>query len=621
MSPAWIRRERSPRRSLVLGALAVTTSASVVVAGAPSASADTCGYTGTLIRQIQDTAHLSAMDESKVTDVRGVVTAVASNGFWFQDPCPDTDDATSEGLFVYTSQSPQTTVGDEVSVDGTVSEYRPGGSSTGNLTITELTSPSITTLGTQPLPAPVVIGSAGRVPPTTVIDDDATGNVENSGSFDVTTDGIDFYESLEGMRVQVDNPVAAAPTNKYGEIPVLGDDGANADVRTARGGIVLRENDPNPERIVLDDRALSGATPQVNTGDHFGSAAVGVLDFSFGNFKLQLTDQLSRVDSGLAQETTSAPTAGQLAVATMNVENLSAKSSQAKFDGLANQIVTNLAAPGIIAVQEIQDNSGPDGGPTTADKTWGMLIDAITAAGGPSYDYRQIDPQNGADGGQPGGNIRVGFLFRPDRVSVASGTHGDATTAVEVIDTGVSGDRVGLSLNPGRIDPNNSAFNDSRKPLVGKFYADGTPVFVIANHFNSKYGDDPLFGRYQPPNTPSETQRTAQAQVVADFYDQMEALDPNAGVVVAGDLNDFEYSATVDTLANAGLIDLPATLPDSDRYSYLYDGNSQVLDHLLLSPALVTAGYEFDAVHTNAEFHPGDRPTDHDPQVARVTIN
>jgi hypothetical protein len=34
----------------------------------------------------------------------------------------------------------------------------------------------------------------------------------------------------------------------------------------------------------------------------------------------------------------------------------------------------------------------------------------IGAAGGPTYDFRQIDPVDDQDGGEPGGNIRVGFL-------------------------------------------------------------------------------------------------------------------------------------------------------------------------------------------------------------------
>jgi predicted extracellular nuclease len=104
------------------------------------------------------------LNGSNVSDVRGVVIAKGSNGFWYQDPCPDIDPATSEGLFVYTSQAPNVQVGDEVAVNGKVTEFRPGGSTTANLTITELTSPSITKLGTTSVPAATVIGTGGRVP-------------------------------------------------------------------------------------------------------------------------------------------------------------------------------------------------------------------------------------------------------------------------------------------------------------------------------------------------------------------------------------------------------------------------------------------------------------------------
>lgn len=584
-----------------------------------SGGGGTCDYPGDRIRSIQGSAHVSPRKGASVSDVRGVVTAKSANGFWFQDPCPDADPATSEGLFVYTSTAPSVAVGDEVAVNGTVTEYRPGGASSSNLTTTELTSPTVTTLGAKPVPAATVVGAGGRVPPTTVIDDDATGSVETSGSFDATTDGIDFYESMEGMRLQLNDAVAVGPTNKYNEVPVVGDDGANASVRTARGGIVLRQNDANPERVLLDDAVLAGSVPTVNAGDHFSAAATGVLTYAYGNFKLELTSALTGVSGNLARETTAPAAAGQLSVATFNVENLDPTDPQSTFDGLAQALVTNLASPGILTVEEIQDNDGAaNTAVVDASTTWGKLIDAITAAGGPTYDYREIDPTDDADGGQPGGNIRVGFLFRPDVVTFAAGTAGDATTAVAVSSTGDAADPVALSHNPGRIDPTNSAFNSSRKPVVGKFYFQNKPVFVVANHWNSKGGDDPLFGRYQPPTRSSETQRNQQAQIVADFVDRVEAVDAQARVVVAGDLNDFEYSTAVQTLVTAGLRDLPSELPDAERYTYVYQGNSQVLDHILLSSSLVSAGYSYDVVHLNSEF--ATQLSDHDPAVARVTI-
>ena len=128
---------------------------------------------------------------------------------------------------MFTSSAPTVAAGDGVEVTGLVTEFRPGGAAQPNLTTTELASPSITLLSSgNPLPVPQVVGAGGRVAPTMVIEDDPGGNVETGGVFDPAFDGIDFYESLEGMRVQVNNPVATGPTNPFGEISVLPDDGA-----------------------------------------------------------------------------------------------------------------------------------------------------------------------------------------------------------------------------------------------------------------------------------------------------------------------------------------------------------------------------------------------------------
>src|SRR5205085_2548109 len=83
------------------------------------------------------------------------------------------------------------------------------------------------------------IGIGGRMPPTSVIEDDASsGNVETSGVFDPASDGLDLYESLEAMLVQINDPVIVGPTNSFNEIPVLPDDGSWAGPRTAHGGIL-----------------------------------------------------------------------------------------------------------------------------------------------------------------------------------------------------------------------------------------------------------------------------------------------------------------------------------------------------------------------------------------------
>jgi predicted extracellular nuclease len=573
------------------------------------------GGSGTRIHDIQGTSHVSPLSGKSVTGVPGVVTAKDGTGFWVQDPQPDADPATSEGIYVYTSAAPTVAVADSVTVSGTVSEFRPGGSGGAtNLTTTEITSPTVTTVAHGvAMPAPTVVGPGGRVPPGTVIEDDATGDVETSGAFDPASDGIDFWESLEGMRVELDDAAVVGPRTSFGEIPVVPQGSAT---RTNRGGIVLRSGDPNPERVIVDD-ALA-ATPTANVGDTLAGATVGVLGYSFGDFKLEVTSAPTVRGGGLARESTTPATSGQLAAATFNVENLAPSDPQSKFDRLAATIVANLAAPDLIAVEEIQDNSGAtDDGTVAADVTLGKLTSAIDAAGGPAYAWREIDPVNDADGGQPGGNIRQVFLFRTDRgLSFVDRPGGASTAATAVTNTGGV---PALSYSPGRIDPTNGAFTASRKPLAGEFRWNGRTVFAIANHFNSKGGDQPLFGHFQPPSRPSETQRHQQASVVRGFVDQILAVDPNAAVVVLGDLNDFEFSQTTDILTAGGaLVDLPRTLPLAERYTYDYEGNSEVLDHVLLSTSLAGTGYGYDVVHVNSEF--ADQVSDHEPQVVRLPL-
>ncbi|HIQ12526.1 MAG TPA: hypothetical protein EYH29_06630, partial [Caldilineales bacterium] len=596
---------------------------------APSSNASNqSSINPTYIHEVQGAQHLSPFVNQRVDHVYGVVTVTDRRGFWMQTPDADVDasDATSEGIYVYVGSTPTVASGDEVLVTADVTEYYPGGYSTGNLSITELSNPSIIVLTqNNPLPSPTVLGDGGRIPPNQIIDNDSTGDVNNTPTFDPDEDGIDFYESVEGMRVQINDAVAVAPTNKYGEIVVVGDNGAHAGLRTYRGGIALRPDDPNPERIIIDD-ALVPDEPQVLPGDRFQEPIVGVMHYSYGNFKVLNPDPLPAVtSSGLGKEYAK-PAYGQLTVATFNVENLDPGDGAAKFNDLAAIIVQHMRSPDIIGVEEVQDNNGPaDDGTVDASVTFQTLIDAIQTAGGPLYEYRQINPENNADGGQPGANIRVGFLFRPDRVTFVDRPGGDATTPtdVQMIPGGPA-----LTLSPGRVDPNNPAFNEdpnlgyeaSRKSLAGEFIFQGYKVFVIVNHFKSKGGDDALFGRVQPPVQHTLAQRTAQAQAINDFADKILRLDPNANIVVVGDLNDFDFSNALTALKGDSLINLMERLPREDRYSFIYGGSSQDLDHILVSRNMNAHATRIDAVHVNAEFPVADRASDHDPVVATFDL-
>jgi predicted extracellular nuclease len=568
------------------------------------------------IHDIQGAAHRSPLEGKVAANVTGVVTAKTGNGFWFQDPQPDTDAATSEGLFVFTSSSPTVSVGDAVTVQGTVAEFRPGGSGgVTNLTTTELTSPKITVTGTAAVPAPTIVGPGGRVPPSTVIDDDSAGDVETtSTAFDPANDGLDFWESLEGMWLGINQPEVTGPTSSFRELSVVP---AGSGVRTVRGGILLQKTDSNPERVLLDD--VLTPIPDAKTGDKLAGVVTGVLDYSFGNFKFLPTQTPTVIDGGVQRETTKASSPAQLSVATFNVENLDPSDGDAKFDGLAQAVVKNLAAPDILGLEEVQDNDGAtNSGTTQANVTLDMLVAAIQKAGGPKYAYRQIDPVDNAEGGEPGGNIRVAFMYRTDKPLKFVDRPGGGSTVATTITTDPSG-RPHLSSSPGRVDPANPAWEATRVPLAGEFTWHGKPLFVVVNHFSSKGGDDPLWGRTQPPVQVTAPKRHQQAQAVRGFVDQIFAEDNGANVIVLGDLNDFDWSETADILVGAGktaLIDMPRTLPLKERYSYVFEGNSQILDQILISKNLQPAS-SYDVVHMNAEFP--DQISDHDPQVVRVT--
>ncbi|WP_350276677.1 lamin tail domain-containing protein [Kribbella sp. HUAS MG21] len=567
------------------------------------------------IHDIQGAAHRSPLEGKRVGNVTGVVTATSGNGFWFQDPQADGNPATSEGLFVFTSSAPTVSVGQAVTVEGSVVEFRPGGSGgTTNLTTTELTNPKVTVTGTAAAPAPTVVGPGGRVPPSTVIEDDASGDVETtSTAFDPASDGLDFWESLEGMWLGIDQPQVTGPTSSFRELSVVP---AGASVRSVRGGIVLQETDSNPERVLLDD-ALT-PIPDAKTGDKLAGVVTGVLDYSFGNFKFLPTTTPTVVDGGVTRERTRASSPAQLSVATFNVENLDPSDGDAKFAGLAQAVVHNLASPDIIGLEEVQDNDGAVNSATTAaDQTLNLLTAAIVKAGGPQYAWRQIDPVDDAEGGEPGGNIRVAFLYRTDKAVKFVDTPGGGSTVPTTVTTDHAG-RPHLSSSPGRIDPANPAWAAARVPLAGEFKWHGQTVFVIVNHFSSKGGDNPLWGRFQPPVQVTAAKRHQQAASVRGFVDQLLAKDKGANVVVLGDINDFDWSQTTDILVGSGktaLVDLPRTLPVKERYSYVFEGNSQILDQILISQNLRPAA-AYDIVHMNSEFP--DQISDHDPQVAKL---
>lgn len=571
------------------------------------------------IRDIQGDAWLTPLRGETVTDVPGIVTATGPQGFWFQDSEPDDDPATSEGVYVYLGSSTPLTVkpGDAVTVSGEVTDYYQLSSGevfpeTANLSLTEITKPTVAVCSSGN-PVPVEHISADMIPDV-YAPEPPTGNVEDLGRLDPTRSAMEFWESREGMNVAVSDARVIGPGNRYGEIylTVKPDEYASE-----RGGAVNTGYANTPTgRITVSP--VSGQVPQANVGDVIAGDTVGPVDYIlYGGYTIAATAMGEHLDKGLERQTAAPHAEEQLAVATYNVENLSVKDSGTKFAELAAGIVDGLASPDIVTLEEIQDDTGStDDGVVDPTATLDRLVEAIEAAGGPAYDWRQISPEDKMDGGQPGGNIRVAFLYNPQRVEFVDRPGGDATTPVAV-EADADGSAT-LSVSPGRIDPGNEAWESSRKPLAGEFTFNGEKVIVVVNHFNSKGGDQNADGRYQPPNRVSEVQRIAQAEIVNQFVDDVLAVDPQANVVIAGDINDYQFSPALAALTGGDepvLVDLINTLPETERYTYVFNGISQVLDHILVSPALA-ASAEYEVIHLNAEF--SEQVSDHDPQVVRL---
>jgi predicted extracellular nuclease len=277
-------------------------------------------------------------------------------------------------------------------------------------------------------------------------------------------------------------------------------------------------------------------------------------------------------------------------VGTFNVENLAA-SDRSHLDAIAGDVVHRLGSPDVLAVQEIEDDNGSASGTLSAEKTFARLVDAIGRAGGPGYAFVDAPPdREDDDGGRPGANIRVGYLYQPDRVRL------DAAF---------------------RLSPADPAWSKSRKPLVGQFCVLGRRVWLVNVHLVSKLADDPLLGAWQPPREPSVERRDAQAAVLARWVVERLSADPQEALVVLGDFNDTDFSVPVTRIARAGLEDLIVRVPEESRYTYGYRGGFSALDHVLASPSLAVDA-EVDIVHLNADFAPDRRSSDHDPVVLRL---
>ncbi|MFE8696425.1 endonuclease [Cytobacillus sp. FJAT-53684] len=578
------------------------------------------------IHDIQGEGHNTPFDGKMVEGLEGIVTYsfTLSGSYYYTIQTPDAlaDDNpnTSEAIHLYSGKNAwPIKVGDLVSVTGKVSEYAYDGYDDRN--VTDLKTTQINVRNDQggkvekikenvALPKPIILNEENVA--FEAIDSDQL------KVFNPESDAIDFWESVEGMRVEVGNVKAVAPQEHGDLITVL----ESAPTNTLHGGLLYEKEKQNPNRIQFRlEPNGPGRDFEIATGDSFTGPITGVVGYSYQNFKIYVSlDEMKEAKvkgTATPEKTTIIKADDKLTVASYNLENFSnntKETSNDKAQKLARAIAGDMQSPDIVGVTEVQDNNGQDAGDSKANQSYERLITAIKAAGGVEYKYANIDPVNNMDGGAPNANIRVGFLYNPERVKLTEGIPaGNATTAV-----GYENGK--LTLNPGRIAPTNSAFNSSRKPVAAQFEFQGENVIVIANHWNSKTGDTPLFGAIQPPVYKSEEQRHKIAQIVHDFVADIKTKNPKANVVSLGDFNDYQFSESLKIHEGDIMTNMINRIEASDRYTYLYQGNSQVLDHILVTNNL-TDQTKIDILHINADFTDmAGRASDHDPVMVQIDL-
>ena len=619
-----------PTPASVLGLVALLAWAGARADDGPPAAARAPGErlptTSHTVQQIQGAGHRSGLVGTAVVDVTGVVTAVGSTSFTIQAP-PDGDPGTSDALLVHVARGFEgmPAVGDDVAVSGKVTEWAGrvnGQELEGGLTQTQLERPvqvRVLAAGVA-LPPAVVVGASGRMPPLRPL------VAEDLQRWDPQADALDFWESLEHMRVEVKDALVVGPT-AHGVFHVVPEGGAGYPDRTGRGGVLLANEAGQPcPGLLLIDNAPGVQLPIVTVGDRVARLE-GLLVPDAASPARLLVPGLEGYTRGELPRTPTRLVSDDehLTVASFNIENFSG-ARPARATELARGIVHWLRSPAIVALQEVQDDDGPGaegtpahGAVVSAAATYAALCSAIAARGGPSYRWTDVPPVAHTEGGEPGGNIRVGFLWDPARVSFEPrGQAGSLTPNAVQTREG----RARLLLNPGRVEPHDPAFAETRRTLAAEFGFRGHTVVLLNSHFSSRREDEPTYGPRQPPRLNSEPKRIAQAQAVHRFARELAGKDPRLTILHLGDCNDFHFRPALQALAGDVLEVLTLRLPPGERYSYVFQGSSQPLDHALLGGPLrgQPEGVELEYVHVCAEYPERGRMSDHDPLVVRLHL-
>jgi len=601
----------------------------------------------TPIHDIQGNGATSPLVGNSIV-TRGIVTGVKSNGFFIQEPDAnvDADPNTSEGIFVFTSSAPPAaaTVGNLVQVGAKVQEFVPS---------TDLNSPPVTELSGSPT---VTIVSTGNALPTpiTLTSNDFINQVDN-------------LEKYEGMRVRVASLTAVSGTDGFlSEANATStSDGTFYGVLTGtprpfrEAGIDVSDPlpagspccvprfDSNPERLRVDSDALGGAAINVSTGAVLTSV-VGPLDYQYRTYMIDIdppaVSPAPTVTPGMAVTPTAAPLAGEVTIASFNMERFyDTTNDPATSDVTLTSVAFNmrlkkaslairnfLRTPDIVGVEEMENL-------TTLQAVAAQISSDAIAAGQPDPQYTAYLMEGNDIGG-----IDVGFLVK-GAAATATTHHADAIAVTQY-------GKNSLFVNP---DSSTALLND-RPTLelvatISNLAGDSFPVTVYVNHLRSLNGqNDPTAGSNGWPTEGDRVRAKRQAQAVelANLIQTRQANFPADHIVVLGDFNAFDvndgYGDSMGTIAGTpapdnqtvvtgdgtspvspALTNLSNTPAPAERYSYSFGGNAQSIDHILINSTLTGFAHRIEHARIDADFPEilrGDATTparisDHDPAL------
>ena len=566
------------------------------------------------IGEVQGESHESPLVGKEVVINNVVVTKTDKTGFYVQDKVSDNNPKTSDAVYVASKDKVES--GDLLKVQGTVKEgymeeysVKPGQTfkkPAGSLTVTQIINATITKLGKADLPKALNISEKM---PKDIVDNTPT-------KYNPESEALDYWESLEGMRVEVTKPKVTGPQYK-GDIYVLPGDYKGQKLNNI-GGVNLRPGVQNTEvlPITVGNKFVAKAK------DYFNENITGVVTYKNKTYKIDPSSVPAIQDGGLKREVSKIyPSEDKLTIASYNIENFSANNKghdetpEEKVDKIANSFIKEVHSPDIITLIEVQDNNGGvNDGTVDGVKSGEKLAQRIKSLGGPDYKYTEIAPVDGKDGGKPGANIRVAYLYNPKRVTLIGKEKGGSEEAARFVNGH-------LEKNPARIDPTSVHFEKVRKSLAAEFEFKGERIVVIANHLKSKLGDDAIYGSNQPSVENTRPKRIEEAKILNAFIKEGLRQNPNLKFVLTGDFNDFEFSDSVRTIVGNELVNLMAEHEQGDRYSYFYRGSNQSLDNILISKNIKDK-VVFSPVHINASFmEEHGRASDHDPVVVQIDFS